>query len=174
MTSRPTAGPGPRLAGHLAVGQGHRLGVIKTGKEADVSLLDRSLPGGPGCLLAVKTFRNADHRMFHRDAGYLEGRRMRRSRETRAMATRTGVRPGIAGRPMGNSGIRRAVGMWKAGARVPYPVQLIGSELMMEFIGDPDGTAAPRLAAVDATTVGVHRTVARPGRPPWRCWPSPG
>jgi RIO kinase 1 len=42
--------------------------------------------------------------------------------------------------------------LWKAGARVPYPVQLIGSELMMEFIGDPDGTAAPRLAAFDATT----------------------
>ena len=42
--------------------------------------------------------------------------------------------------------------MWKAGARVPYPVQLIGSELMMEFIGDPDGTAAPRLAAFDADT----------------------
>ena len=40
--------------------------------------------------------------------------------------------------------------MWKAGARVPYPVQIIGSELMMEFIGDPDGTAAPRLAAFDA------------------------
>ena len=36
-----------------------RLGVIKTGKEADVGLLDRSLPGGPGCLLAVKTFRGA-------------------------------------------------------------------------------------------------------------------
>jgi RIO kinase 1 len=42
--------------------------------------------------------------------------------------------------------------LWKAGARVPYPVQLIGSELMMEFIGDPDGTAAPRLASVSAST----------------------
>ena len=35
---------------------------------------------------------------------------------------------------------------------MPYPVQLIGSELMMEFIGDPDGTAAPRLAAWDGST----------------------
>ena len=31
----------------------------------------------------------AEHRLFHRDAGYLEGRRVRRSRETRAMARRT-------------------------------------------------------------------------------------
>lgn len=37
--------------------------------------------------------------------------------------------------------------LWQAGARVPYPVQLIGSELMMEFIGSTDGFAAPRLAA---------------------------
>jgi len=29
---------------------------------------------------------------------------------------------------------------------VPYPVQLYGTELMMEFIGTPDGIAAPRLA----------------------------
>lgn len=42
--------------------------------------------------------------------------------------------------------------MWKAGARVPYPVQLIGSEVMMEFIGEPDGTAAPRLAAFGGST----------------------
>lgn len=36
--------------------------------------------------------------------------------------------------------------VWNAGGRVPYPVQLLGSELMMQFIGEPDGTAAPRLA----------------------------
>ena len=29
---------------------------------------------------------------------------------------------------------------------VPYPVQLLGTELLLEFVGDADGTAAPRLA----------------------------
>jgi RIO kinase 1 len=29
---------------------------------------------------------------------------------------------------------------------VPYPVQIIGTEIVLEFIGDEDGTAAPRLA----------------------------
>ena len=29
---------------------------------------------------------------------------------------------------------------------VPYPVQVTGTELLLEFIGEPDGTAAPRLA----------------------------
>ena len=129
-----------------------RLGVIKTGKEADVGLLDRSLPGGEGCLLAVKTFRAADHRMFHRDAGYQEGRRVRRSRETRAMATRTAFGRELLAGKWATAEFGALSALWKAGARVPYPVQLIGSELMMEFIGDPDGTAAPRLAAFNATT----------------------
>jgi RIO kinase 1 len=129
-----------------------RLGVLKTGKEADVALLDRSLPGGEGCLLAVKTFRAAEHRMFHRDAGYQEGRRIRRSRETRAMATRTAFGRQLLAGQWATAEFGALSALWKAGARVPYPVQLIGSELMMEFIGDPDGTAAPRLAAFNATT----------------------
>jgi RIO kinase 1 len=29
---------------------------------------------------------------------------------------------------------------------VPYPVQIVGTEVLLEFIGDPDGTTAPRLA----------------------------
>ncbi len=123
------------------------LGTLKSGKEADVGLLDRSLPGGEGCLLAVKTFRSADHRMFHRDSGYLEGRRVRRSRETRAMAARTGFGRELLAGQWASAEFSALARMWKAGARVPYPVQLIGSEVMMEFIGDPDGTAAPRLAA---------------------------
>jgi RIO kinase 1 len=129
-----------------------RLGAIKSGKEADVELVDRSLPQGPGCLLAVKTFRGADHRMFHRDTGYQEGRRIRRSRETRAMAARTSFGRELLSGQWAGAEFAALSRLWKLGARVPYPVQLIGSELMMEFIGDPDGTAAPRLAAYEANT----------------------
>lgn len=129
-----------------------RLGVLKTGKEADVGLLERAVPGGPGCLLAVKTFRSAEHRLFHRDAAYQEGRRVRRSRETRAMAARTGFGRELLAGKWAAAEFAALATLWSAGARVPYPVQLIGSELMMEFVGDPDGTAAPRLAAVEAST----------------------
>ncbi len=125
-----------------------RLGVIKSGKEADVSLLERAVPDGPGCLLAVKTFRGAEHRMFHRDAGYQEGRRIRRSRESRAMAARTAFGRDLLSGQWASAEFSALAAMWTAGANVPYPVQLIGSELMMEFIGDPDGTAAPRLASI--------------------------
>ena len=126
------------------------LGLLKTGKEADVHLLERAVPGGRSSLLAAKRYRSSSHRLFHRDAGYLEGRRVRRSRETRAMATRTRFgREIIAGQWAGAE--FAALGrLWRLGAtaggvRVPYPVQLSGTELLLEFIGDADGTAAPRL-----------------------------
>jgi len=128
------------------------LGVLKSGKEADVALLERALPGGPGCLLAVKTFRDANHRLFHRDAAYQEGRRVRRSRETRAMAARSGFGRELLAGKWAAAEFGALCTLWSAGARVPYPVQLIGSEVMMEFIGEPDGTAAPRLASVEAGT----------------------
>ena len=128
------------------------LGVIKTGKEADVSLLERRAPDGAGCLLAVKAFRTAEHRMFHRDAGYLEGRRIKRSRETRAMANRTAFGREILAGQWATAEFRALSMLWTAGARVPYPVQLIGTEMMMEFIGTPEGSGAPRLAATDGST----------------------
>src|SRR3984885_15859687 len=57
------------------------LGILKTGKEADVFLIRPHLPGtDKSCLLAAKRYRDAEHRLFHRDAGYLEGRRGRESR----------------------------------------------------------------------------------------------
>jgi RIO kinase 1 len=36
--------------------------------------------------------------------------------------------------------------LWTIGAPVPYPVQRNGTELLLEFLGDADGAAAPRLA----------------------------
>ncbi len=121
------------------------LGVFKTGKEADVSLIRRT-HGDNSVLLAAKQYRDAQHRMFHRDAGYLEGRRIRRSRETRAMATRTEFGRELIAGQWAAAEFAVLSRLWLAGAAVPYPVQLFGTELMMEFIGDAGGVAAPRLA----------------------------
>ena len=111
--------------------------------------------------------------MFHRDAGYLEGRRVRRSRETRAMATRTAFGRELLSGQWANAEFGALSALWKAGARVPYPVQLIGSELMMEFIGTPDGEAAPRLAASTRARPTSWSSGTTCG-PASRCWPSPG
>jgi RIO kinase 1 len=128
------------------------LGILKTGKEADVHLIRRGIPGtGQSTLLAAKRYRTAEHRQFHRDSGYLEGRRERESRVSRAMASRTGFgRQAIAGRWAAAefAALSRIWQLgWEYGALpVPYPVQLVGTELLLEFIGEQDGTAAPRLA----------------------------
>jgi RIO kinase 1 len=123
------------------------LGILKTGKEADVFLLRRGVPGTDrSCLLAAKRYRSTDHRMFRRDAGYLEGRRTRDSRENRAAANRsTFGRQLIAGQWAGTE-FAALARLSAAGVPVPYPVQILGTELLLEFIGDADGTAAPRLA----------------------------
>jgi RIO kinase 1 len=128
------------------------LGILKTGKEADVYLVERGIPETDRrCLLAAKRYRSAEHRMFHRDAGYLEGRRVRESRTNRAMAKRTGFgREMIAGQ-WAAAEFGALYRLWEVGTEigvriVPYPVQILGTELLLEFLGTPDGQAAPRLA----------------------------
>jgi RIO kinase 1 len=141
---------GPRpypswLVTELAAVDGE-LGILKTGKEADVFLLERTLPAtGRTCLLAAKRYRDGDHRLFHRDAGYLEGRKVKASREMRALQHRTAFGRNLIAQQWAVAEFAALSGLWAAGAPVPYPVQRIGTELLMEFIGDADGTAAPRL-----------------------------
>jgi RIO kinase 1 len=126
-------------------------GVLKTGKEADVHLLWRGLPDGDrSCLLAAKRYRDAEHRLFHRDAAYQEGRRVRRSREMRAMRNRTGFGRQLLAGQWAGAEFEVLRSLWELGAAVPYPVQILGTELLLEFVGDPDGTAAPRLAEIPA------------------------
>jgi len=123
------------------------LGVIKTGKEADVHLVRRAVPGtGPSCLLAAKRYRSAEHRMFHRDDEYTDGRRVRESRDNRAMASRSRVGRQMLAEQWAAAEFTAIVRLHRAGVPVPYPVQVLGTELLLEFLGEPDGTAAPRLA----------------------------
>nr|WP_133876659.1 RIO1 family regulatory kinase/ATPase [Actinoplanes brasiliensis] len=133
------------------------LGMLKTGKEADVHLVRRAVPGTDKVsMLAAKRYRDGDHRLFHRDAGYLEGRRVRRSREMRAMTNRTSFGKEMIAGQWAVAEFGALSHLWQVGqesglVRVPYPVQLIGTELMLEFIGDWEtGEAAPRLAQVRA------------------------
>jgi RIO kinase 1 len=123
------------------------LGVLKTGKEADVFLLRRGVPGtGRSCLLAAKRYRSSQHRQFHRDSEYLDGRRVRESRMNRAMANRTTVGRQLISEQWAVAEFAALCQLHLAGVPVPYPVQITGTEILLEFIGDSNGTAAPRLA----------------------------
>src|SRR5205807_4132335 len=123
------------------------LGVLKTGKEADVFLLSRAVPGtARACLLAAKRYRSAEHRMFHRDSEYLAGRRVRESRDNRAMANRSAVGRAMIAEQWANAEFAALSLLRSRDLPVPYPVQILGTEILLEFIGEPDGTAAPRLS----------------------------
>ncbi len=124
-------------------------GVLKTGKEADVFLLRRGVPDTDrSCLLAAKRYRDSRHRQFHRDVGYQEGRRARKSREGRAMQRRTAYGRELVAGQWARAEFEALCRLHVLGAAVPYPVQIVDTEVLLEFVGAEDGTAAPRLAEV--------------------------
>jgi RIO kinase 1 len=123
------------------------LGVLKTGKEADVFVLRRAVPGDDGSLLAAKRYRSAEHRTFHRSAAYQDGRRVRNTRDMRALAKGTAHGRAVASARWAWAEWEALKRLWSLGAAVPYPVQLDGTELLMELVTDVDGHPAPRLAS---------------------------
>ncbi|MBT2517299.1 serine/threonine protein kinase [Streptomyces sp. ISL-90] len=154
------------------------LGVVKTGKEADLDLIERAVPGaepgtpGQSVLLAAKRYRGSEHSQFHRSTVYTEGRGTRRSRDARAVAKSTTFGREIARVQWAYAEFEALKRLTELGASVPYPVQVGGTEVLMEFIGE-GRVAAPRLAQVRATPdelrelfqqiVEFTRTLARSG-----------
>lgn len=121
------------------------LGILKTGKEADVFLLEREVSGGASMRVAAKRYRTAEHRSFHRSAAYTEGRRGRNSRDSRAVAHGTRYGRQVAAGQWAGAEWTSLVSCWRAGVPVPYPIQVDGTEILMELITDEHGPA-PRLA----------------------------
>jgi RIO kinase 1 len=123
------------------------LGILKTGKEADVFLLERADPLDPdgGVVMAAKRYRAPEHRSFHRSAAYTEGRAMKRSRDVRALKRKSTFGREVAAGEWAVSEWAALVRLWNLGLAVPYPVQIDGTEVLMEWI-TVAGETAPRLA----------------------------
>ena len=150
-------GPKPRpgwVVTNLAAAD-TELGTLKTGKEANVHLIRREVDE-TSCLMAAKRYRSDDHKTFHRDSQYLEGRRMRRSRENRAMTNRSSFGRNLIAEQWAAAEFGALSRLWSAGVPVPYPVQRDGTELLLEFLGSEDGEAAPRLAELKPTPAELH------------------
>ena len=131
------------------------LGVVKTGKEASLFLIERAIPDAPtdvagnAVLLAAKRYRSGEHSDFHRSAIYTEGRGTRRSRDVRAVAKGTTFGRAMARVQWASAEFDALSRLTELGASVPYPVQVQETEVLMEFIGE-GRVAAPRLAQVRA------------------------
>ncbi|MEI5583498.1 MULTISPECIES: serine protein kinase RIO [unclassified Agromyces] len=134
------------------------LGIVKTGKEADLWLIERAVPGAPAdvpgnrTLLAAKRYRGAEHRLFHRSTVYTEGRAApRRSRDVRAVQRSSTYGREVARTEWAYAEFAALSRLAELGAAVPYPVQVGETEVLMEFIGE-GRVAAPRLAQVRASS----------------------
>ena len=134
------------------------LGRLKTGKEADVFLVER-VAGDRSCLLAHKRYRprSVTHKgeleglgfqhasAFTSDAVYREGRRMAKSRDQRAVERGSPYGRKLAADAWSANEFEVLSRWWEAGVRVPYPVEGTGDGILMQFIGARE-QAAPRLA----------------------------
>lgn len=144
-------GPAPRPSWLItsAGAQERDLGVLKTGKEADVHLLERFDPLDPtvSVVMAAKRYRSREHRSFTRAATYTEGRSVRRSRDQRALNRKSSWGREVAAGEWAAAEWTMLNRWWTAGLPVPYPVQIDGTEILMEQITDASGLPAPRLAA---------------------------
>ncbi|MEO6205095.1 MAG: RIO1 family regulatory kinase/ATPase, partial [Mycobacteriales bacterium] len=121
------------------------LGVLKTGKEAVVSLVERHC-GQRSHLLARKDYREVTQRAFRQDTTYRAGRSRRRGDQALFEA---GGRRGLLLRAAEWRQREFAVlsDLWLAGVAVPYPVCMTGQSVLMQYLGE-EAAAAPRL--VDA------------------------
>lgn len=146
-TTYPAADHGPEPVPDWVLTSGDatqvELGLLKTGKEADVHLVERRL-GTQVNVLAAKRYRKFEDRLFRNDVRYRAGRRTGESRLDKAVAE--GNRAGMAfrARLWLTTEFDTLCRLWSAGVPVPYPVQKLGNEVMVELIGTPE-QAAPRL-----------------------------
>lgn len=117
------------------------LGILKSGKEAEVHLVERSLIDGPAVVMAAKRYRATEHRNFHRAASYTEGRSVKRSRDQRALKRKSTWGQVVAASEWAVAEWDALSRLWLWGLPVPYPVQIDGTEILMELITDDDGPA---------------------------------
>ena len=140
-------------------------GVIKSGKEAQVNLVERVGVDGRSCLIARKRYlpRQVTQKgqleamgvqrasAFRHDVQYREGRQYRKSRDRRAierMSTYgkkllqdrwTGTEHDVMSR------------LWQQGVPVPYPIRFADDVFDLEYVGSWE-TAAPQLSAARLST----------------------
>lgn len=113
---------------------------LMSGKEAHVYVV---VADGEECV--AKVYKEAHQRTFKHRSSYTEGRRTRNTRDQRAISKRT------------QHGRQKDEDAWRstevdtiyrlrdAGVRVPEPINFVDGVLVMEFVKDSEGRAAPRL-----------------------------
>lgn len=119
------------------------LGRLKSGKEANISLVRRGDE-----VIAAKVYKDRSTRSFKNNSEYKEGRKVRNSRTQRAIDS-----GGRFGRDAAEQAWKSAEAdaLYKlvgSGVRVPEPLMFYEGVLLMDLVRDAEGRPAPRLIDV--------------------------
>ena len=118
--------------------------ALKSGKEATVYLVRSGTQ-----TRCAKVYRDMRQRSFQRRAQYQEGRKLRGSRQTRAVNKNTRFGRGEQETAWKNAEVDALYRLQAAGVRVPKPYGYFNDVLIMELVTDSDGQPAPRLGEID-------------------------
>lgn len=119
---------------------------LKSGKEAAVYVVLSE-----GEIRCAKVYKDVNKRGFHKQALYQEGRKVRNSRQARAMEKNTRFGRKQQEEVWQNAEVDALYRLAAAGVRVPQPYNFVEGVLLMELVTDQHGSAAPRLNDLELT-----------------------
>lgn len=119
---------------------------LKSGKEASVYVVRCGSQ-----VRCAKVYKDMAQRSFQQRAQYQEGRKVRGSRQARAMAKSTRYGRKEQETAWKNTEVDALYQLVAAGVRVPQPFGFFNGVLLMELLTDTDGHSAPRLGEVELT-----------------------
>ena len=120
--------------------------ALKSGKEASVYVVRCGAE-----VRCAKVYKDMGQRSFQQRAQYQEGRKVRGSRQARAMARSTNYGRKEQESAWKNAEVSALYQLAAVGVRVPRPYGYFNDVLVMEMVTDAQGDPAPRLGEVELT-----------------------
>lgn len=117
---------------------------LMSGKEATVYVVRCG-----DDIRCAKVYKEANQRSFRQAVSYQEGRRVKNSRQARAMEKGSRYGRQMAEEAWQNAEVDALYRLAAAGVRVPKPFICFEGVLLMELLTDAAGNVAPRLADVE-------------------------
>jgi RIO kinase 1 len=150
------------------------LGPLKTGKEAEIFLVERVASDGRSCLLAHKRYRPRSvsnkgelealgfQRVasFVNDRAYREDRVIANTRDRRAVAKKSKHGKAVLRQDWPDNEFVMLERLARAGVTVPHPVARTSEGVLMQYLGNRV-TAAPRLVHAGLDRPAIERAASQ-------------
>ena len=120
---------------------------LQSGKEAQIYLVRSK-----GELRVAKIYKTANNRSFKNKSDYTEGRKVRNSRQRRAMEKKSRYGREELEHAWKVAELNTLYKLQAAGVRVPKPYHFVDGVLIMELVQSKKGTPAPRLIDISLSS----------------------